>query len=232
MRSWFALTCSTALLFGQSVTSTTGSVSGTFVSPAGQALYGYVLLTGTPLGVATKKVFTSNGAFQFTGLPAGLYSICTRTTYAQAPSTEEPFLDSCEWPAFGQVVRLKAGQALTGVRMKAQPGVRLRLRVNASSAAAATLAPVASANAVDPNLELHVHMVDQFAHRLPVISSDAGGRDYAVVIPHDQYVTLRAKSTTLAVSDSMGKAVTADQQLFVQSGTLPAKLTLQVSTLP
>ncbi len=229
MRSCIVFVLAAALLAAQSTTPT-GSVSGHFVSPGGQPLYGYLLLTGPALGAAYKKVFSADGSFQFTGLPAGVYSICTRITYARAPSTEEPFLDSCAWPSFAQTVRLKAGQTLTGVNVKAQPGVRLHLRVNA--ALSTLLTPLGNPTALDPNLELHVRGADQLAHIMPEVSSDAGGRDHMLVIPHDSYLILRAKSKTLSISDTTGKLVPNDQQIFVKSGTLPAKITLQVAALP
>jgi len=229
MRSCIVFAFAAVLLPAQSTTPA-GSISGIFVAPGGQPLYGYLLLTGPALGAASKKVFSSDGSFQFTGLPAGVYSICTRTTYAQAPSTEEPFLDSCAWPFFAQTVRLKAGQALTGIKVKAQPGVRLHLRVNA--ALPALLTPLANPNALDPNLELHVRGADQLAHIMPAVSSDAGGRDHMLVIPHDNYLILRAKSNTLSISDLTGKLVPNEQQIFAKSGTLPAKITLQVASLP
>jgi len=230
MRNWFVLTCSAALLLGQSVT--TGSISGHFVAPGGHSLHGYLYLTGPALGAASKKVYAGadDGSFQFTGLPAGVYSLCTRGTLDQAPSIEEPFLDSCAWPSFAQTVRLKAGQALTGVNVQAQPGVRLHVRVNAGLLT--SLTPQVNPNAIDPNLELHVRAADQFVHVLPVVSTDSGGRDHAVVIPHDTYLILRSASKTLSIANLAGKPLAPEQQIFVKSGVLPAKITLQVAKLP
>jgi hypothetical protein len=54
----------------------------------------------------------------------------SRITLDQAPSAEEPFLDSCAWPAFAKTIRLKAGQALAGITIQGQPGVKLHVRVN------------------------------------------------------------------------------------------------------
>src|SRR5277367_52047 len=102
----------------------------------------------------SQKLFVSaaNGSFQFTGLGAGIFSICSRTTLDQAPSAEEPFLDSCAWPAFAKTIRVKAGQALAGITIQGQPGVKLHVRVN-DPAQALTALP--NPYAPDPNLELH-----------------------------------------------------------------------------
>ena len=73
---------------------------------------------------------------------------------------------------------------------------------------------------------------DQLAHIIPVVSSDAGGRDHVLVIPHDSYLILRVKSKVLSISDLTGKLLPNEQQIFAKSGTLPAKITLQVAKLP
>lgn len=231
MHRWLIFVFAPALLFGQT-TPATSSISGHFVAPGGHPLHGYLYLTGESLGAVSQKVFSGadDGSFHFNSLPAGVYSICSRSTMDQAPSIEEPFLDSCAWPSFAQSVRLKPGQALMDVKVQAQPGVRLHVRVNTGPLT--TLAPLLNPHAVDPDLELHVRGADQLTHVLPALTSGPTGRDHAVVIPHDTYVVLRSKSKTLSVSDLTGKKVAPEQQIFVKSGVLPTKITLQVAKLP
>jgi hypothetical protein len=218
-------------LTAQSSASSTGSITGVFQTPNGHPLHGYLQLAGNAPGPVSRKVlaFATDGSFQFASLPAGIYSICARSTPDQAPSLEEPFLDSCAWPAFAQTVRLKSGQALTGLKVQGQPGVKLHVRINDPLQA---LVALVNPYAVDPNLELHVRGADQFAHIIPKISSDAAGRDHELVVPHDTYLILRSRSKTLSIADATGKLVAPEQQVFVKSGTLPAQITLQVSKLP
>jgi len=216
-------------LFAQSV-ATTASISGVFQAPNGSPLHGALQLTGNAPGPVSQKFFVSaaNGSFQFTGLGVGIYSICSRITLDQAPSAEEPFLDSCAWPAFARTIRLKGGQALAGITIQAQPGVRLHVRVNDPTQA---LTALPNAYAPNPNLELHVRGADQFVYILPVVSTDAAGSNHAVIVPHDTYLVLRSKSSTLSIADATGKPVPPEQQVFVKSGTLPATITLQVAKL-
>jgi hypothetical protein len=223
------LFCAPAVLLAQSA-ATIGSIGGVYQAPNGNPLHGTLQLTGNAPGPVSQKVFVSaaNGSFQFSGLAAGIYSICSRTTLDQAPSVEEPFLDSCAWPAFAKTIRLKAGQALGGVAIQGQPGVKLHVRVNAP---ALTLTILPNPNALDPNLELHIRGADQFVHILPAVSTDAAGRNHEIVMPHDTYLILRSKSKTLSIADATGKAVPPEQQVFVKSGTLPAAITLQVAKL-
>lgn len=231
MPRWILLFCAPAVMLAQTA-APTASISGRFIAPGGHALHGYLYLTGQALGSASRKVYAGadDGSFQFTALPAGLYFICTRSTFDQAPSSEEPFLDSCAWPVFAHKVHLTAGQALTGVAVQAQPGVRLHVRVNA--AAAGTLSALPNPGAVDPNLELHVRGADQLIHIMPVVNTDSAGRDHAVIVPHDTYLILRSASKTLSLKLPTGQAVPAEQQLFLKSGALPAQITFQAVKLP
>jgi hypothetical protein len=52
-----------------------------------------------------------------------------------------------------------------------------------------------------------------------------------IVMPHDTYLVLRSKSSTLSIADATGKAVPPEQQVFVKSGALPSIITLQVTKL-
>ena len=87
MHRWLVFAFSLALLSAQS-TPATGSISGHFVAPGGHPLHGYLHLTGESLGAVSQKVFSGadDGSFHFNALPAGVYSICSRSTMDQAPS--------------------------------------------------------------------------------------------------------------------------------------------------
>lgn len=99
-------------LAGQSL----GSISGTLTGNDGKPLAAQVTANGVPpLRSSGNAKSGANGSFTISNLSPGAYNLCAEVGSAG-------YLDPCVWEPIPIVVRIAAGQALTGYQVVAKLG--------------------------------------------------------------------------------------------------------------
>lgn len=140
-----------------------------------------------------RTVSAASGAFRFSGLPEGQYTLC-----AQVPSST--WMNSCEWSLTPSVVSILRGQPSVSITLVMRNGVAVPIRIEdpgqslsryeGSTAAAHLLLGVSS---------------DTFVfHPASLISQDAIGRNYQIVIPFDAAARLIVYSSFFQLSNGVG----------------------------
>ena len=216
---WIAA-CSCALCFSLPARcQTAGSISGRTVTSDGRPLRGFVILQLQPLAgshaqpAPPQRVFTSaNGAFQFSSLAAGTYTLCTSPLPNQGRNRQEALVDGCEWRQL-QTVTLAAGQTVSTVTLTVSAGSLFQVHVNdpAGSLAATGQAPSANSPAPpDPQLVVMLKGQDRLLHHVPATARAVGNRDHSLVVPTGVAVSLIVRSQRFNVVDDAGHALTGE----------------------
>jgi hypothetical protein len=206
-----------------------GVISGSLAGDDGSAILGgqvsLLLLTppqwkrGTPQTLWSAASGTG-GAFQVSGLSVGTYKIC-----AQVP--DSVWLNPCEWGLKPAQVTLSAGQPNATVKIVLSKGATVRIRVDDAS----HLLSQQEGKRPGAHLLLGV-ATDAFSFRLaPIVSQDAGGRDYQIVIPFGITAKVVARSSFFRLSDSTGVPLSSGTVIpvTVPAGQTPPTVRVVVS---
>ncbi len=182
-----------------------GVISGNLAGDDGSAIVGgrvdLLLLTPPQLKRGAPQMFWSTasgsgGAFQVSGLSPGSYRIC-----AQVPASV--WLNPCEWGLKPPQVTLSAAQPNATVKVILSKGVAVRVRVDDPNHT------LAQREGKTPGAHLLLGVAtDASSFRLaPIVSQDASGRYYQVVIPFGATARIVASSSFFRLSDGNGAAL-------------------------
>ena len=212
-----------------SAQTTTASISGGVVSPAGYPLRAIVALSPTG-GGAVRQAFTDlGGAFSFSQVPEGGYTICARIPAEQSPSPDRPYLDTCMWPQPQIPVQVSAGQTLASIQVVAPQGVALNVQVNDPQGLLAQTTPQQSAQAPDAQLQVLVRQANLLPYRLPLAAQSAIARNYYLVVPAATSLLLTVRSPQASILSQTGALVQGETNLSTPSGSAlsPLQFTIQ-----
>src|SRR5882724_11134675 len=172
----------------QQIQPVNGTISGALKGEDGTAIIGGTISLHLVQRVSPKiarqttdwaTVTGASGAFQFTGLPEGSYTLCPRVP-------NSTWLNPCEWnfptptatisrsnPSASAIITLKAGAA---VPIRIVDAGQLLAQNEGKTPAAGFLLGVSS-----PGF---------FFRRVPLASQDSSGRNYRIVVPFNTQLTL------------------------------------------
>jgi len=210
----------------------TASISGRIVSETGLPLRASVALSFTsarghpapPWRVRTN----STGAFTFSKLQAGSYSLCAQVAPAETAPANSPYVDTCLWGSGQAPMTVAAGQQVTGVVFTAVKGALLSVHVAdpggvLPAAAAKTPAPL------EPELQIILKGPDGRYRHARYVSSDATGRTYQIAIPLNTVLGLKVISSVANVVDQNGQPVQESSPVPLQPTSPTALGTLSFS---
>lgn len=206
------------------ITGTAKGADGSNITGA-VAIASYVA-SGPSVAQKTRKPVTAavlaDGTFQLASLDVGEYGICV------APPLFTGWIGSCEWGGNGTTVSLTQNQPSAAVSVVLAKGAPVNLRVNDPSG------HLAANEGKTPGAHLLVGVaMPNMGFRLAaVVSQDAAGRTYQVVVPFDRSVVITAGSAFFQLADSTGKALPRLGNVFpvlVPSGQQPPTLTLNLT---
>ena len=170
----------------------------------------------------------STGAFTFSKLPAGSYSLCAQVASAEAAPANSPYVDTCLWGSGQAPITLTAGQQVTGVIFTAVKGALLSVHV----ADPGGVLPDAAAKApapLEPELQIILKGPDGRYRHARYVSSDATGRTYQIAIPLNTALGLKVLSSVANVFDQNGSPVQEANPVPVQPTSPTALGTLSFS---
>ncbi len=175
-----------------------GGIQGVVTEEGGRAVGRvYVVYTRTAgSGSATSESYgvKDDGAFEFSGLAPGTYSLCI-----QSPGLE--FLDPCLWSDQPPTVRVTGGQIARNVRLAAQRAVRLRVRVDDPERRLA--AP--GRESASGNFDAGIWTSRGLYVPLRLTAKEASGRTLELAVPANQSLHLSLTSTTVGFTDGAGR---------------------------
>jgi hypothetical protein len=206
-----------------------GSISGTVKGADGSSVTGGVVTAHFGTGAVTSRfgrtsvsvAIRPDGTFQLAPLGEGGYGICV-----EVPSTI--WLGSCEWGNKGTSVSLTQSQPSATISVVLTKGAAVRLRVNDS----AGLLTANEAKTPGAHLLVGVGMDNLLFRPAAIVSQDAAGRTYQVVVPFDRSVQISVASAHFQLSEVTGKALAKFGNLIpvlVPSGQQPPNLVLNVT---
>jgi hypothetical protein len=161
------------------------------------------------------------GAFRFTGLPGGNYQLCS-----QAPATA--WLSPCEWNPGPALLTLSNSQSTVSTTVTMKKGVIIPIRVDD---------PTGSLNQNEgkiPGAHLLLGTTNSVSsyRQATVVSSDASGRNYQILIPFGSTINIVAFSTYFSLVNSLGASVPrpgSTTRVLVHQGQAPPSLYFQVT---
>lgn len=205
------------------------SISGRIVSETALPLRATVALSfATARGYPAPpwRVRTnSTGAFTFSNLPAGAYSLCAQVSTAEPAPANSPYVDTCLWGSGQTPVTVAAGQQVAGVVFTAVKGAVLSVHV----ADPGGVLPAATAKApapLDPALQVILKGPDGRYRHARYVSSDPTGRTYQIAIPLSTALGLTVMSSVANVLDQNGNPVQESNPVPVQPASPTALGTL------
>src|SRR5216684_336181 len=148
---------------------------------------------------AATVVIGLDGSFRFPSLVAGMYRICTQTS--------DPWISPCEWgDEVATRVSLSAGQASANVTMVLDKGALVTVRVDdPGQFFAATTAKAG------PGLLIGVGTDSFVFRRAALLSQDAGGKTYQVLIPFDRKTRISVASPMYQLANASGSLLAASR---------------------
>ena len=184
--------------------SAAGSISGVAKGADGTIItVGAVTASRQAGGARTRLEMTSasaairpDGSFTLPPLAYGAYQIC-----AHSPGTA--WLNSCEWGGKGTTASLTPTQVSVQVSIVLTKGALVTVRVND----AAQL--LAAHEGKTPGAHLLIGVAGDSLNFSPadVVSQDAAGRNYRVLIPFDRTVNISVASAHFQLNDQTGRAL-------------------------
>lgn len=206
----------------------TGSLEGIVRTSTGQPVRAAVTLhdLSTPR-VAGQTPFDrqfaskSDGSFLIAGIPPGQYEICIA-----AP--QQAVLDPCTWSPATQSVTVTDGGSITSLAVTVQTGTVLHVRVNDPEGLLSRTGQAANEGAISLGL---IARRNRYLN-LRMLSSDATGQDYFVVVPFEESLTLAVRSSTHALSDENFVPYLANSKRIpvrIAQGTIPAPVVVNVA---
>ena len=186
------------MALGQSTTAA-GQINGFVQGPGGQALNGATVRISalSPSPVFNQATQTAaDGAFQFTGVPAGKFVVCPSSAVGD-------LLSPCASGLNGPIVTVVGGQSVTVPAIKLVQGYRLQVQINDPGGY------YAAARAAKKGVAMLVSA--SFNGALPVMAqpvrSTAAGTTYEVVVPYDTPVRIVMGSLGVEMKDGSGATV-------------------------
>ena len=170
----------------------------------------YALVTATATSAVSQKRFLKivptspvTGAFQFSGLPPGTYRLCAQVPLMVYRANEQQFTDSCLWPdKSAPTFSLTPGQVRKGAVATLARGHMVKIRVNDPGK---LLPPPSGKHAGNA---LAVHIAGPSGVRfIPIVNSDAGGRDHGIVIPYNSPHKVAIQADSLQLQDERGRPI-------------------------
>jgi hypothetical protein len=182
-------------------TSATASISGTITGDDGKALSAVVIANrNAPPAASGRAQSSASGAFAISNLPAGTYTLC-------AAVENLGYLDPCTWQLQPSTVQVATGQKVTGAKLVVKKGATLQVRLNDPGH---ILGQTAALQQVAPHVMLGVFTPRHVFRQLPLVSTDANGRNHQGAVPLDNtpaslYVTGRG----VKITDESGTPIPA-----------------------
>lgn len=209
----------------------TGVIAGAVTGTGGSTVtVGLVSALGVPSSVNSRLARTSvtasinsDGTFALPALAAGTYRVCVQTQSGA-------WLDPCQWGSSESTVSLSLAQPSANLSIVLNQGALVGIQVNDPS-------QLLSANeGITPgaHLLLGVGTDAIYFRNASLVSQNASGRNYQVLIPFDRTISVSVASGFFKLADANGRALTTSGNLFpvlVPSGQQSPKLVFTVTGL-
>ena len=203
--------------YGQPVT---GTISGTLKGEDGTAIPGATInlhLTKPsvsripPPKTNWSVVTTTGGAFQLAALPPGIYAPCPRVP-------NSTWLNPCEWSLPTPTATISSTTPNPNITITLKRGAPVPVRVDD----AGQFLKQNEGRTPGAGLLLGVSSPGYLFRLVPLVSEDAAGRNYQIVVPFSTQLTLVIHPSLYQVSDAAGHAlnsgVSTKIPVFIPSG--------------
>jgi len=191
----------------------TGSISGKLAGEDGSAITGAEIRLHLVPSAGSKVpqpqtdwivTTVTGGAFQASELPEGTYTLCPR-----APNTT--WLSPCEWNLPTPIGTISRSNPNATVPITLKRGVSVPVRVDDPAQLMATN----EGKTPGAGLFLCVRGPGLFFRRVPLVSTDSGGRNYQIVVPFDTGLTLMVHPSfyRLAAANNVALSQSASTQI-------------------
>lgn len=174
-------------------------------------------------GLAGEAVTDSEGRFTVDGLATAPYQVCVRAQGVE-------LLDPCEWSVPPPMVRAEEGRTGRGVTIVLQSGVAFKVRVDDPGKVMRTRTnPTGGASLV-----IGAWTAGGFFRPARLLTSDAGGHDYVLLMPPGTDFKLSFEGLGVDVMDEAGRKVEAGAATTLR-GSLeapPAALRYRLAPAP
>lgn len=213
----------------QSRLNLSGSVSGTLTGEDGSHIVGgRVTLLLVPQNPEAKlrqtlwsAVSGAGGAFQFGGLSEGTYQLC-----AQVPASA--WLNPCEWGLQPPAVSLSNAQPAASFDFVLKKGAAVPIRIDDPG----HFLSQNEGKTPGAHLFLGVRNDASAICPVPLLSRDANGRNYQIVVPFNATVNLVVHSSFFHLSNASGSPIGAtgpSVAVTVPAGQQPAPIRFVVT---
>jgi hypothetical protein len=172
---------------------------------------------GGPGGQTYSGKTSAAGAFTFSGVAPGAYSICV-----QEPGGTR--LDPCHW-GNGTAVTVSAAKAAT-VAVPVKTGVVLTARLNDPN----HLLKPGPAGPLDALVG--VMLPSTLFHPMRLTGSDANGYTYQITVPYGVPVKISITSAHFSIADSTGASIAAASVSAAASGLIPVTVLVGQAAAP
>jgi hypothetical protein len=185
-----------------------GTIQGTIKDDSGNPVAkAYTVATRqSPLDHSTygSNLSDASGAFAFTGLPAGLYSLCVHTPGGS-------YLNPCQWAKDTQV-NVGPDETVSNVQISVTTGSLFQVRIND---------PHGILTASD-DLMVGVYLASGIFQPMRLAASDPSGRTYDAAVPLSTQIRLFLTSTHLQLSNSSGNGLPSSASPIAATATTMA----------
>ena len=184
----------TTSVFAQS---DTGLINGSVRDDSGLPAQAHITLIAN--GVTRHAFSATNGDFVFITLPRGAYTLCGQILPTGAKK-EDPAVNSCDWmePSSTLKLTLAKDEHRTGLRLNLKRGRLITVRVNDPGKVLSAV----SSNRSSAEVSVLVAGPSGLMNRVPVLNTDSGGRNHAIVIAYDTPHRLFVHSDAFSLTDA------------------------------
>ena len=204
-----------------------GVISGTLKGDDGSVIAtGLVTASGIPDSLthnhartSASAMIKSDGTFVLPNLQAGTYRLCV-----QIPNSA--WLNPCEWGPGGLTVSLSSVQPSANVIVDLKKGALFSIRIDDPT----QLLSAKEGTSPGADLLVGVGTDAMFFRTANMVSQDASGRNYQVLIPFGRTVGISVTSGLFQLADATGKILAKSDTIpiTVASGQQTATLVLTV----
>jgi hypothetical protein len=164
----------------------------------------------------------AGGTFQAAGLPEGTYTVCPR-----APNTT--WLSPCEWNFPTPIGTISRSNPNATVPISLKRGVAVPVRI----ADPGQLMAANEGKTPGAGLFLCVRGPGLFFRRVPLLSTDSGGRNYQIVVPFNTALTLMIHPSFYQVVDAnniaLSQSASTQIPLLFSAGQQAPPITFTIS---